>query len=131
MACSTRYTPDVLYVICTRSSPGHLSVHVGDSSRRSKEIVKKKKKNLDLRLSMRSSSSSSSSSSLWLLSLSLLFFLQPMFCAATLRWKSTCSVVLSPIHSITMPAIHILALTVQRPASGRVATRIAILKCSI
>ena len=30
----------VLHVICTRMQPGHLSDHVGDSSRRSEEIVK-------------------------------------------------------------------------------------------
>ena len=35
-------------MICKRSRPGHLSVRVGDSSRRSEEIAK----NLDLRLSV-------------------------------------------------------------------------------
>ena len=43
---------DVLHVICTRLRLGLLSVHVGDGSRRSEEIVK----NLELRLSMRLSS---------------------------------------------------------------------------
>ena len=32
----------MLHVICTRLCPGHLRVRVGDGSRRSKEIVKKK-----------------------------------------------------------------------------------------
>ena len=31
----------MLHVICTQMHPGHLSVRVGDSSRRSEEIVKK------------------------------------------------------------------------------------------
>ena len=30
----------MLHVICTRLRPGHLSVRVGDGSRRSEEIVK-------------------------------------------------------------------------------------------
>ena len=34
----------MLHVVCTRLSPGRLSVRVGDSSRRSEETVKKKKK---------------------------------------------------------------------------------------
>ena len=38
----------MLYVICTRLHPGHLSIPVGDGSRCSEEIVK----NLKLRLSM-------------------------------------------------------------------------------
>ena len=41
----------MLHVICTRLRPGHLSVCVGDSLRRSEEIVKK---NLELRLLTRS-----------------------------------------------------------------------------
>ena len=55
--CCTLKALDVLHVICTRLRPGHLSVCVGDGSRRSEEIVK----NLELRLSMRLYSSSSSS----------------------------------------------------------------------
>ena len=38
----------MLHVLCTRLRPGHLSVHVGDSLRRSEEIVK----NLELCLSV-------------------------------------------------------------------------------
>ena len=34
----------MLHVICTRLHPGHLSVRVEDSLRRTKDIVKKKKK---------------------------------------------------------------------------------------
>ena len=38
--CCTWWAPDVLHVICTRFCPDHiLSVRVGDSSRRSEEIV--------------------------------------------------------------------------------------------
>ena len=39
--CCTWQALDVLHVICIRLRPGHLSVHVGDSSRRSEEIVEK------------------------------------------------------------------------------------------
>ena len=40
---------DMLHVICTRLSPGHLSICVGDSLPRTEVIVKK---NLELRKSM-------------------------------------------------------------------------------
>ena len=46
--CCMWWALDVLHVICTRLCPGH-SVHVGDGSQRSEEIVK----NLKLRLWMR------------------------------------------------------------------------------
>ena len=48
VARNTTWALNVLHVICTRLLPGHLSVLVGDSSRRSEKIVK----NLALRLWM-------------------------------------------------------------------------------
>ena len=56
---------DVLHVICTRLCLSHLSVHIGDSSRRSEEIVKNRKLRLWVRL-------------LLLLLLLLLLFLCPL-----------------------------------------------------
>ena len=38
--CFTCRAPNVLYVISTRLRPGHLSIHVGDGSLCSEEIVK-------------------------------------------------------------------------------------------
>ena len=40
-ACCTWWALDVLHVTCTWLRPGHLSVRVGDGSRRSEEIVEK------------------------------------------------------------------------------------------
>ena len=40
MCCMSCVACHVLHVICIRFHPGHLGIHVGDSSRRSKEIVK-------------------------------------------------------------------------------------------
>ena len=37
--CCLWWVPSVLHMICTGRRPGHLSVHVGDSSRRSEEPV--------------------------------------------------------------------------------------------
>ena len=65
--CCTWSALDVLHMICTWLRRGHLSVRVGDGSRRSKEIVK----NLELCLGMR----------LLLLLLLLLLYLSDESCA--------------------------------------------------